>query len=213
MLAGGGTMADDVILKERLQRLERRANLLLAVAVLGAGLGAAGLYAGLRERPRPRRIVIEDASGKMVLTPTMFGMMTRDETRMAAISLGTDNIRMASLTLSTGGAAGEVLLSSTTNPADGKGDSSASAALQLGDMLADAQVRLDNLGSGGDAGPSLKLHHGSVHDRLSDTTTIAHTRAGPRVSTHIGGVARETVLRLDEVAPPSPPAPAPAPAP
>lgn len=200
-------MTDEApISQDRLRALERRVKAALVVAALGAGLGVGGLYVGLRSRPHPARLVIASEEGRMVLTPTDLRMQSLDGERRAAISIGSERLHQASIQLSAGDEASILRFASSSLPAEAGAPARAWATMQLGGAL-DDHVRLDSRATD-DEGPRLVLEHNAAKREQSGSTTIAHGRAGPRVTTSIGGVARATVLQLEEVAPPPAGAPA-----
>jgi hypothetical protein len=193
------------ISQDRLHALERRVMAALVVAALGAGLGVAGLYVGLRSRPSPTRLVIESAEGRMVLTPTDLRMHSRDGARHATISIGSERLHQSSIELSAGEEASIVRLASTSLPARGEAPARAWADLQLGGVL-DDHVRLDSRATD-EEGPRIVLEHRAEKRERSGSTTLAHGQGGPRVTSSIGGVTRSTVLQLGEGGPPAPGSP------
>jgi hypothetical protein len=195
-------------LTARLARLEKRAMLYLAIAVVGVGLGAAGLYVGLRAPARPTTIVLENEGYKLELSPSGLTAETKDGRNYMSLGVSKAMLDNASLQLMSGNGAGQILLhTSTSRPkADEPPETVspyASAELKLGDPVGPAPVTLRSEAGGGGL---------SMQTAGDDWMRIGHGKAGPTIEMEVGGVKREVLSQAVPAAAPAPP-PAPAPTP
>lgn len=184
------------MLQRRVQVLERRVKTLLLVAGLAALLGAAGLYVGLRWEPRRDRLVIENAEGRMVLTPTELVLVGRDGgnagSRRAKLSLGSEGPQQVTLELSAGEESSHLRLASSVLRAEGDQPLTGWAALHLGGAL-------DNHVNVSSRGPHILLNPIATKSSSWGSTRLEHSAGGMVVTTEVGDVRRATVLPAGEV--------------